>query len=389
MSVNELLNAIDPDVLERIARQTQANHKVIKLKADILFKLLLYSLLTEKKATLRTMEQVFHSPLFQSSAGMEAQKSTSYNSLHDRISTIPAAYFEDLFNHCRERFEALFQKQNTVSGKTLLRFDSTLVSIGARMIGMNVSNQKASPEHMVKFTIGFDGLLPKSAQLFTQSRYSCEDNALPEAIAEAASVIDSNTAVVFDRGLRSRKKLSELDTEGILFVGRIQPGARMEVLCHYDHRGAEDGDSTVTITKDSSVLLYGKNNKPTKRAFRVIEAVIIKTGKPLWLVTNIVDEPAGVIAALYRRRWDIEVFFKFLKSELGFSHLAVRNENGMKVMLYATLIAAILVQAYRHHNGIKGYKDARMSFVNELEKELIVQIIVASGGDPQRWTHAP
>ena len=44
------------------------------------------------------------------------------------------------------------------------------------------------------------------------------------------------------------------------------------------------------------------------------------------------------VAEIYRRRWDIEVFFRFLKQELSFSHFLSVNENSMQVILYMTLI---------------------------------------------------
>ncbi len=85
---------------------------------------------------------------------------------------------------------------------------------------------------------------------------------------------------------------------------------------------------------------------------------------------------------LYRHRWDIEVFFKFLKQELNFSHLINRSENGIRVMLYCTMIAAILLLAYKELNGLKGYKIMKQQFVNEMEKSLLKDFVVLCGGDP-------
>ena len=97
----------------------------------------------------------------------------------------------------------------------------------------------------------------------------------------------------------------------------------------------------------------------------------------------------GLLQECIGRRWDIEVFFKLLKSLLSFSHMAARNENGLQVILYTTLIAAILIQVYRTENNIKGYKQAVLKFRNELEALLLDAIIIACGGDPQKRTHAP
>jgi len=79
------------------------------------------------------------------------------------------------------------------------------------------------------------------------------------------------------------------------------------------------------------------------------------------------------------------VFFKFIKQELNFSHLINRSENGIKVMLYCTMIAAILLLAYKEINGLKGYKIMKQQFVNDLEKSLMKDIVVICGGDAYKF----
>lgn len=64
------------------------------------------------------------------------------------------------------------------------------------------------------------------------------------------------------------------------------------------------------------------------------------------LITNDFSSDAMTIASEYKTRWSIEVFFKFLKQNLSFSHLLSVNLNGIKVMLYMTLIMALLVKLY-------------------------------------------
>ena len=92
--------------------------------------------------------------------------------------------------------------------------------------------------------------------------------------------------------------------------------------------------------------------------------------------------PAEEITEIYKKRWDIEVFFKFLKQELNFEHILVRTDNGVRVTMYMTLITAMLIIVYKHFNKLKGYKIPKLKFELELEKELIEQIIIICGGNP-------
>ncbi|MDR1372505.1 MAG: transposase [Dysgonamonadaceae bacterium] len=60
-------------------------------------------------------------------------------------------------------------------------------------------------------------------------------------------------------------------------------------------------------------------------------------------ISRIFELSVKEITDAYRRRWDIEVFFRFIKQELNVSHLISLNTNGIEVMLYMTLIAAMLI----------------------------------------------
>jgi IS4 transposase len=88
-----------------------------------------------------------------------------------------------------------------------------------------------------------------------------------------------------------------------------------------------------------------------------------------------------MIIQIYGYRWDIEVFFRFLKQELNFDSIKPYNENGIKVMMYMTLIAAMLILLYKKVNKIEGYKIAKLQFFEDIEKEIIGRIVVDCGGD--------
>jgi IS4 transposase len=88
------------------------------------------------------------------------------------------------------------------------------------------------------------------------------------------------------------------------------------------------------------------------------------------------------IAEAYRKRWDIEVFFRFIKQELNMSHLVSLNKNGIQVMLYMTLIVSMLILMYKKANQI-GYKTAKRRFSMEVRDLAIALIVVHCGGDPE------
>lgn len=64
----------------------------------------------------------------------------------------------------------------------------------------------------------------------------------------------------------------------------------------------------------------------------------------LVIVTDLLDAPAEVIVLLYRFRWLIELFFRWLKCVLSCRHLVSRSENGVQIQMYCALIACLMIQ---------------------------------------------
>lgn len=114
--------------------------------------------------------------------------------------------------------------------------------------------------------------------------------------------------------------------------------------------------------------------------YRVIRFMPENGAKAILLITNLFHLSANKIASMYKRRWDIEVFFRFLKQELNFSHFLSLNENGIQVVLYMTLITAMLVMIYKRENEL-GYKTAVRRMGIELENLIMAIVVVQSGGD--------
>ena len=90
------------------------------------------------------------------------------------------------------------------------------------------------------------------------------------------------------------------------------------------------------------------------------------------LMTNLVYDPDTQLVGefsfeqlmeLYRRRWDIEIHFKFLKQHLSYDHLLSRCENGIRVMIYMSLIAAVLLIWFQRQTGIdRGWRSVKFWF---------------------------
>ena len=128
------------------------------------------------------------------------------------------------------------------------------------------------------------------------------------------------------------------------------------------------------------------NQKQTKTVFRLITAILKSDGQKILFLSNLPENEftSEQIVDIYKSRWDIERFFRFIKQNLNFKHYFSRQWNGIQVMIYIILIASILLLAYIKLNELKGYKIPKMSFCNQLQNEIINQIIIYCGGDPSK-----
>lgn len=108
--------------------------------------------------------------------------------------------------------------------------------------------------------------------------------------------------------------------------------------------------------------------------FRLIICRIKETGKELRLITNMLNITALEAAQIYRLRWGIERFFKFIKQHMRFAHFLSRKQHTINIVLYMSLITASMIYVYRSLNQIEGFKIAKLRFRYELT-DLLVELI--------------
>jgi len=378
MEVSQLLSLLPESIFDELALSTNVDRYSKKLQGELVFKLLLHCILSYKDNSLRTMESAYESIGFRLLNVKEQAESIRFNSISERLSVIEPTYFEKIYQICVEQYGHVL----TLPKPGVIRFDSTIVALSGKLlkVGYRIKGGDADYLNQLKFTVGFSNL-PVAVHFFTEQIYTSENVALKEAVL-SFKPSDTGMIRVFDRGITSRKTYDEFTTEGIPFISRVSLKSKREILTEniLEHPLQTD---TLIIYSDRWVYLFGTSGK-AEQPVRCIEAKRIQTDEEIIFITNIKELEAIDIAMLYKHRWDIEVFFKFLKQELNFSHLINRSENGIKVMLYCTMIAAILLLTYKELNGLKGYKIMKQRFINDLEKSLMKDFVMLCGGDPNK-----
>lgn len=378
MTVTDILHLLPENLFDELAVETNVDHQVKKLTGETVFKLILFSMLGSEKLSLRIMEGYLSSAKFQSFANTEFLDSR-YNSIRDRICTINAQYFEKLFSSIFSIYNKELKEENALS-----KTDSTYVALATKLFSQGMKNGSKQERRYLKYSVNLKGSIPSSAKAFIDQSYVSEEMALSEIINETDCLV-GNT-VVFDRGLQSRSSFEKFSNEGKYFISRTSPNIRYKDAFS-NLLVPKPAESSVTITTDETAWLINKHGKQTTNQYRIIKGKIDATGESIGFVTNMLDIDQYTIANWYKQRWEIEVFFKFLKQHLNTKHLISRTENGIKVMLYMTMILATLIIVYKKLNRIKGYKIAKLKFEIELDNDIIRNIVILCGGDPGLAPH--
>jgi len=374
IKATDLLKLIPDEILDKIGKETSVDKINQQLTGKTVFNALLLSLSQTTRMSLRFLEQVYNSAQFKLFNGENQQKAKGrHSSFADRLSKIKIDYFAEIFQHL---VNAYHEKIPRTMLSKICRFDATLMKISSKLFnGIDCGGNDNCT--FSKIVIGQKGLIPSSIYFCKNNSESSDEMAIVNAIAEAT--LNSDDIIVFDRGVQSAKTFIRLTNSEAMFVTRIKVGRKHEVLETYYEQSAPNIGSVIS---DQSVVLWNVSSEIFFSVpFRLIK-VLGNQNIEIWILTNIFTMPAEEITEIYRRRWDIEVLFRFIKQELNLKHFLARNLNGLRAYMYMILIMSILLLMYKTANSLTGFKFVKIAFFQDIENAIICDLITVSGGNP-------
>jgi hypothetical protein len=194
---------------------------------------------------------------------------------------------------------------------------------------------------------------------------------LPEVLAVAArgeseaknavGTITPGAIHLYDRGIFSFD-LIVAHHETADFVMRIrEPGPRCPKFVPTAERELTESDRKAGVVSDRVGYLAGSDHRNAPKML-LREVVIIpphdpenptRSTEPIRLLTNLLDLDAAVIGLLYRHRWQIELFFRWLKCYANFDHLISHNRDGVLLNFYVAVVAVTIMYL---HTGCRPSK---------------------------------
>jgi len=159
--------------------------------------------------------------------------------------------------------------------------------------------------------------------------------------AAKAMPIEAGATYVFDLGYYDYGWWAALDDADCRIVTRFKKNTPLHSV------KSMPVEPATGILSDSIGFLPGRQAKsrrnPMQGAVREI-VVTMETGGALRILSNDLDAPAEEIADLYKRRWQIELFFRVMKQTLKITHFIGRSENAVRIQIAVVLIAFLLLR---------------------------------------------
>ena len=163
------------------------------------------------------------------------------------------------------------------------------------------------------------------------------DGKMGDALALDLITPEAGAIYVMDRGYVDFKRLHKLHQAGAFFVTR----AKANMNHHRVY--SRPVDKSTGILSDQSIALDGfYTRRNYKEHLRRVHYCDPDTGKILIFLTNNFRLPALSIASLYKRRWQVELFFKWIKQHLRIRHFFGTSENAVKTQIWTAVCVYVL-----------------------------------------------
>jgi Domain of unknown function (DUF4372)/Transposase DDE domain len=250
----------------------------------------------------------------------------------------PAGLFEDLFWATLKRFR---EQQGIGGRKAKFRFRHKLLSLDSTTITLCLGLfpwakfRRAKGGVKAHVVLDHDDYMPEYVVL-TEARRS--DLSVAHDL-----VFNAETIVVVDRGYTDYALFGRWTTEGVYFVTRLKEHAVYEVVeeCEIPQNRNIRSDQIIRLSSEQA-------QKDCPCLLRRVVVWDPEQEREIVLLTNQIAFGASTVAAIYRERWEIELFFKALKQNLKVKTFVGTTENALRIQIWTALIALLLLK-WMHH----------------------------------------
>jgi hypothetical protein len=273
----------------------------------------------------------------------------------------PAALYQELFT-------TLYTRCRTVAPKHRFRFKSPLFSLDSTTISLCLSLFPWARFRTTKGAIKVHTLLDHAGHIpafVVVTEGKCSDLAVARRLP-----LPVGSIVAMDRGYIDYQFLFHLHQEGLYFVTRQKSNAQVDVTARFAV------DRSIGVTADHDVVLSGPKGQAYPARLRQVRYRDAATGKRSVFWTNALHLEAPTIAAIYKQRWQVELFFKAIKQNLRIKTFLGTSENAVMTQVWVALITYLILAFLRFKAGlgISFQQMVRLLQINLFEPRNLIEL---------------
>lgn len=222
-----------------------------------------------------------------------------------------------------------------IADNVLYALDSTTISTSIKLASWALGRYSKGAVKMHTL-LDLRGSIPANIHI-TDGK--CHDNNMWKEIP-----IECGAIYTADKAYIDFRQMRKMQLAGAFFVMRPKDNMRFEVV-----RELIDDRLVSNVRADFVIRLTGvKSKKDYPDELRVVKAIDPDSNKLITFITNNFDFNPLEIANIYRHRWDIEVFFKWIKQNITIKSLWGYSENAVKTHLWVAIIAYLILALVKH-----------------------------------------
>lgn len=324
-----ILKPITKELMEECTRRFRSDYHYETFKTLDHLQTMIYAHLHEIKS-LRVLEVAINSQKL----GISSKVSRS--TLSDANSKRPAQCFFWIL----EKLLYLFPRKIRKDIKKVVRIlDSSPIQLKGRGYNEWAKQYATHRCQGLKLHVEYD------LQLESPTRVAISNPNYNDSTMGQTWPIAANTVYVFDKGYCDYNWWWSIHQKQAYFITRLKKNT--SILIENQQEIISE-----TILEDGTFKFKNKNPRGGKKnSYKAsLRRISVKReGKnPLILTTNLLDLPAEIIAELYKARWEIELFFKWIKQNLKLKKFLGKSANAVKIQLATAVISYLLVQIFKN-----------------------------------------
>lgn len=239
--------------------------------------------------------------------------------------------FQDFGYHLIEQVRPLFAKERT----PLIDLEETIFALDSTSISVSINLAAWASGKYSRGAVKMHTLLDLRGNIPTFIHIS--DGTWHDSNAMDYIQFESNAVYTMDKAYVDLTALNKMDSIGAYFVTRAKSVMRYRIIETMDTN--EDD-----ILADQLVMLTGhKSSRLYPKPLRIVQYRDAETNEELTFISNNMNISALDIANIYRNRWQIEVFFKWIKQNMTVKRMWGYSENAVRIHLWTAIISYLLM----------------------------------------------